>query len=266
MFRGFAVGVMETVPGVSGSTVAMILGVYEKLIENLSLLTTKERKRAYPFLFVFCIGMVIGFGCSLFFIDLLLTNYRMPTLIFFVGIIFGFLPYLGRDTLELAHGRLSIRHFSIFIIFLSLVAFGQSLNVVNELDVGNLSAYHYVFLISVGFIASTALVLPGISGALILTIFGVYEFAKDALLQLQIPIVLSIGSGVFLGVLISSKFIRFLLQNYKVETYCAMVGLVTGSIYAILHHVQFDLNLPMMISSMVTFFLGVSVSIVLMER
>src|SRR5690625_684980 len=100
MFRGFAVGVMETVPGVSGSTVAMILGIYEKLIENLSLLTTKERKRAYPFLFVFCIGMVIGFGCSLFFIDLLLTNYRMPTLIFFVGIIFGFLPYLGRDRSE----------------------------------------------------------------------------------------------------------------------------------------------------------------------
>src|SRR5699024_5640995 len=90
MFRGMAVGVTEAVPGVSGSTVAMILGIYERLIYSLSILTTNQRKKSLPFLFVFGLGMVIGFALSVFLIDYLLKTYRTPTLTFFIGIIVGF--------------------------------------------------------------------------------------------------------------------------------------------------------------------------------
>ena len=68
-----AVGATETVPGVSGSTVAMILGIYERLDYSLSILTTNQRKKAFPFLTVFGIGMVIGFALSIFLIGYLLT-------------------------------------------------------------------------------------------------------------------------------------------------------------------------------------------------
>src|SRR5699024_12877629 len=91
---GMAVGVTETVPGVSGSTVAMILGIYERLVYSLSILTTNQRKKAFPFLTVFVIGMVIGFALSIFLIGYLLTTYRTPTLTFFICIIIFFFYYI----------------------------------------------------------------------------------------------------------------------------------------------------------------------------
>jgi len=266
MFRGFAVGVTETVPGVSGSTVAMVLGIYERLIESLSLLTTKERRKAYPFLVIFGIGMVIGFGCSLFLIDFLLTSYRMPTLVFFIGIIVGFIPFLWNETVVRTEGKLTFHHYCIVLVFISLVVFLQSFTGIGHIDVQNLTFTHYFLFLGAGFLASTALVLPGISGALILTILGLYELAKDALLSIHIPIVLSIGSGVVLGVLISSKFIRFLLENYQAETYCAMVGLVTGSIYAIAQNIHLKPSISMFFLSLLTLILGIGVSLRLMQR
>lgn len=89
IFRGMAVGITETVPGISGSTVAMILGIYERLIYSLSILTTKHRKEALPFLFTFGAGMVIGFAISIFIISYLLHYYRTPTLIFFASSLFN---------------------------------------------------------------------------------------------------------------------------------------------------------------------------------
>src|SRR5699024_3622971 len=125
--RGIAVGVTETIPGVSGSTIAMILGIYERLIYSLSILTTNQRKNALPFLFTFGIGMIVGFLFGIFLIDYLLKNYRTPTLMFFIGIIIGFLPYLWKETLSLSENKLKVKHYIIIFLFLCLVIFGQLL-------------------------------------------------------------------------------------------------------------------------------------------
>src|SRR5699024_4321882 len=198
LLRGMAVGVTETVPGVSGSTVAMILGIYERLVYSLSILTTNQRKKAFPFLTVFGIGMVIGFALSIFLIGYLLNTYRTPTLTFFIGIIVGFLPYLWKETINLSEQKLKIKHYIIILLFLCLVIFGQLLGGSSNIDLNNLSFTDYLFFVA-GVIASTALVLPGISGALILTIFGIYEIAMDSLISLNFPIVLAIGSGIVIG-------------------------------------------------------------------
>lgn len=260
-----AVGITETVPGVSGSTVAMILGIYERLIYSLSILTTDKRKEAVPFLFTFGVGMAIGFAFSIFLIDYLLTAYRTPTFTFFVGIIVGFLPYLWKETLIHAKGNLKIKHYFIILLFLCLVVFGQLFSSGFMIDMNDLSLADYVHFAIAGLIASTALLLPGISGALILTIFGLYEIAMESLISLHIPIILAIGSGVVLGGLFTSKLIRYLLTSYKVEIYTAMIGLVSGSIYVIVDHLDGMFDKTTVLLSLITFIMGVTFLVYLQQ-
>jgi putative membrane protein len=263
IFRGMAVGMTETVPGISGSTVAMILGIYERLIYSLSILTTKNRKEAFPFLFAFGVGMVVGFAISIFIIDYLLSTFRTPTLLFFVGIIVGFLPYLWKETLNHCKNKLSIKHYLIMLLFLGVVIVGQFLGGMIKFDVTNLSITDYIFFAIAGFVASIALVLPGISGALILTILGLYEIATASLISFNFPIILAIGSGIVLGVLLTSKLIRYLLSNYTAETYAAMIGLVSGSIFAILNNLDSIVNISTIVASALTFLIGIAFIIIL---
>ncbi|MFA9556407.1 DUF368 domain-containing protein [Evansella sp. AB-rgal1] len=265
LFRGMAVGITETVPGVSGSTVAMILGIYERLLYSLSSLSTKHRKEVLPFLFTFGTGMVIGFWFSFRLIGYLLDAYRTPTLMFFAGIIVGFLPYLYKETLSYSKGSLQIKHYVIIFLFLSLVIIGQLLGDMNSIDLNNLSLGDYVFFTISGFFASTALVLPGISGALILTILGIYEIATASLISFHLPIVIAIGTGIVIGVLFTSKLIRYLLANYTIETYAAMIGLVSGSIYAIYYNLDGLYDTSTLIVSMITFLGGIIFLIVLKQ-
>lgn len=265
ILRGMAVGITETVPGISGSTVAMILGIYERLIYSLSILTTKHRKEALPFLCTFGTGMVIGFAISIFIIDYLLSNYRTPTLTFFIGIIVGFLPYLWKETLHHSNNKLTLKHYIIMLLFLSIVVFGQFFSGMNQIDLNNLSIADYIFFAVAGFIASTALVLPGLSGALILTILGIYEIATASLMSFDLPIIFAIGSGIVLGVLLTSKLIRYLLANYTVETYAAMIGLVSGSIYAIQYNLDSVLGTSTIVVSLITFFAGIAFIITLKQ-
>jgi len=263
MFRGMAVGIIETVPGVSGSTVAIVLGIYDQLIYNLSLLTTKKRREAYPFLFVFGIGLVLGFILSLLLIDFFLTNFRTPTLSLFMGIVVGLIPFLWREAIILGRGRLSAKHYILTFTFLSIVVIGQLFAGFDTWNLYELSLVDYLFFIVAGFIASTALVLPGISGALILTILGIYDLAKDSLLSFYMPVVLPLGFGVILGILMSSRFIRYLLKNYPAETYSAIVGLVLGSIFAILSNMDKASSFPVIVASGLTFLLGLLFSVIL---
>lgn len=255
ILQGMAVGITETVPGVSGSTVAMILGVYERLIGSLNALTSSHRKNAIPFLILFGIGMVGGFAVSILVISYFLTNFRTPTLMLFAGIIVGFLPFIWKETVRFANKKLQTKHYIIMAAALVLVAATQFL-VGTDLTGANLSIGDYLFLFFAGFIASTALVLPGISGALILTILGVYELATHSLKSFDMQIVLTIGAGVILGILLTSKLIHYLLEHYISETYSAMVGLITGSIFAIFASLEGGFTTATIIASIVTFIAG----------
>lgn len=265
ILRGIAVGITETVPGISGSTVAMIFGIYERLIYSLSLLTTKKRKEVLPFLITFATGMVIGFVFSIFIINYLLDTYRTPTLMLFTGIIVGFLPYLWKETVFLSKNKLLLKHYVIIVLFFILVLVSQALNGIVEIDSTNLSMSDYIFFVVAGFIASTALVLPGLSGALILTILGLYELVTVSLISFDLAIIFAVGSGIVLGVLFTSKLIRYLLSNYMIETYAAIIGFVSGSIYAILNNLESSFNTSTILISVVTFIVGIILIVTLKQ-
>ncbi|QKS70713.1 DUF368 domain-containing protein [Paenalkalicoccus suaedae] len=255
--RGIAIGVTETVPGISGSTVAMILGIYKRMLYSLSMLTTKRYKEVLPFLLTFGLGMVIGFGVALFTIDFLLQHFRTPTLLFFVGVILGFLPYLWKEAVEESTLSFAAKHYMIMVIFFSIVIIGQFLGGGNDLQIDSLSTADYVYMFVAGALASCALVLPGISGALTLTILGLYELATRSLIELHLPVVIPIGLGVVCGVLLISKLVRYLLRSYPTETYAAIIGLVAASIFAILANIEGALTPALIVSSVLTCLLGI---------
>ncbi|MBU9721495.1 MULTISPECIES: DUF368 domain-containing protein [Bacillaceae] len=257
VLKGMLIGITETVPGVSGSTIAMILGVYEKLVYSLSLLTTKHRREAYPFLIKLGMGMTLGFVMFLYVIRFLLETYRTPTLMFFAGIIVGFIPYLVKEATIQGNVSFKLKHFLIIIIFIAIVAMGQFIGGNREIDVSNLHFSNYIFLFFSGILASTALVLPGISGALILTILGIYEIAASSIFHLNFSIIIPIGLGVVVGILLTSKLVRYLLNEYTMETYSAMIGLVTGSIIAIVSELETNVSSMVLTVSALTFLVGI---------
>ncbi|HLQ98449.1 MAG TPA: DUF368 domain-containing protein [Candidatus Dormibacteraeota bacterium] len=257
--KGAIVGVTELVPGISGSTIAMLLNCYERLIYSLSILTTSNRKQAYPFLIPFGIGLFLGAISSMHLINYLLSEYRTPTLMFFMGIIVSYLPVLWKEPFKESPQKRRFRHYFLIMLFLSIVVFGQSFTSTTVIDIDHLTFSNYLFLFISGFIASTALVLPGISGALILTILGIYEIALASLTSFHLPVILPIALGVVLGIVLSSKIVRYLLAKFPLETYSAVIGLVGSSIFVILSEIDNVITMQTTVMSILTFSFGVLV-------
>lgn len=251
-------GVTELIPGVSSATIAIILGIYERFITALNGLTSSAWRTHLPFL----IPLGIGVGASLVVfsrvIEWLLLTYPQPTLFFFLGLILGVIPFL----LKTVQFRSTFRpnHYVLLIIAALLVA---STRLIREDELAvimtNLTATEYVLLFVSGWLASSFMILPGISGALVFLLLGVYPTVVNALYTFNLPVILVVGSGVVVGVLITSKLIRYLFNRFSIGTYAAMIGLITGSTIVIFPGEPW--SIPIILISMLTFLGGVFVAV-----
>lgn len=230
IFKGMAMGTVETVPGVSSSTIAVLMGIYERLIEAIGQLTSKRWKEGIAYLVPIGIGMFGGFIISVMVIKYLLEHYFQPTHFLFMGLVIGILPSLWRTARTESKESLQLRHYVLILLSLLAVAVTRFLDVERDIIMTNLTASDYLFLFVSGWLASTALILPGISGALILTLLGVYYTAISAISSMNLPVIFTIGAGIVAGILITSRLVRFLLQRYTLLMYASMLGLVAGSI------------------------------------
>lgn len=223
-------GMVETVPGVSSSTVAILTGIYEKLIQALSHLASKRWKEGISFLIPIGIGMIVGFAISILAVSYLLEHFKMPTHYLFMGMVLGIVPVLWTTSQKEVQGSFKPSHYIIIVIAIIAVAATRFVGEPNEGIMTNLNSMDYVYLFISGWLASTALILPGISGALIFMILGVYYTAINAIKTMDFTIIIAVGLGVVAGVLITSKIVRFLLRRYTLIMYSLMIGLVAGSI------------------------------------
>lgn len=233
LLQGAAMGITELVPGVSSSTIAMLMGIYEKLLTAISDLTTGNWKRGLSFLIPLGIGMVASVLLFVSIIRYLLGEHNQPMMFLFMGLVLGILPFLWRSAHSETNRSFRPIHFIIiagaFILVASTSFFGESgQEVMTDLTIGS-----YVYLFISGWIASTALVLPGISGSLMFMILGVYYTAIAAVDDFNFPVIITIGLGVLVGLLITSRIVRYLLRAYTQATYSAMIGLVAGSLIVI---------------------------------
>ena len=246
-FNGLAFGITETIPGVSGGTIAIILGFYFELIETINHFTDNIRKRL-RFLAPLIIGIAAGIVLFSSIINFLLANYSFPTMLFFIGLIAGIIPHIyskarGGDK-SLAFKDILL--IAIPFLFLVTISFLKGASVTNPAEaINNIDISYMVFIFFAGIIAAAALVIPGISGSFVLLLLGIYPLAiysvssirflladlSNTVLMLSIcKVLLPLAIGVIIGGLAMVRLIEKLLENYSKVVYSVILGLLLGSV------------------------------------
>jgi putative membrane protein len=228
--KGIVIGIANIIPGVSGGTMAVILGIYENLIQAISnFFTDKKNRKKYLILIIQVgLGAVLGVFILAKAMEFLLTNYPQNTFFFFIGLIIGGIPIIYK-----AHSNMkpSIVKIIVFLFFFSLIFLISNLSAVN-IDQSTNSIFYLYLLIS-GFFAAGAMIVPGISGSFLLLVLGTYNTIIQAISSFNFLILGTVALGAILGILIFTKIINILLKKCPSHTYYGILGLIFGSILII---------------------------------
>ncbi|MCT2534937.1 DUF368 domain-containing protein [Aquibacillus koreensis] len=231
IYRGLLMGASDVVPGVSGGTIAVVLGIYDRLIEAINGFFSKDWKKHLGFLLPLGIGVITAVFLLASLIEWLFEHYPGPTQFTFLGLIVGVLPFLFHKSE--AKKTFKAQHILLLLVGAALVAsmlFFRS----GETDpIENLTLGTYGFLFLSGFLASAAMILPGVSGSFLLLILGSYSTVINAISERKFDIIIVVGIGIVLGIVVMSKIIHFFLENYTTATFAVVIGLVIGSIFVI---------------------------------
>jgi putative membrane protein len=235
MAKGAAVGIGMIIPGVSGGTIAVILKIYDKLIEAIGNLF-KDFKQSLAVIAPVLIGAVLAFAAAYFPLTYALTNAPLPTVLLFAGLMLGGCPKLVKDASRNGFKKLDA---VAIILPLALVVGLCFIPGLGNANLNNVSVGGYFLLVAIGAVASCALVIPGISGSMLLMILGYYAplLAGMANIVSQPQLVwvyLAFILGVVIGFFTIAKLMQWLLNKFPRTTYWAIVGFVIGSIPAII--------------------------------
>lgn len=272
VLKGFVMGIANIIPGVSGGTLAITLGIYEDLIKAVSHFF-KNIKKNIALLVPIAIGMVLSLAILSNVIGYSLEHYPIPTTLFFVGLILGGLPLLYKT---IKHEPKSVPNLSVFFITFSFVALfsflktGDAMVHFNHMNLGG-----YLMLFIVGVIAAATMVIPGISGSFVLMLLGYYEpiintiraLTKFESIMSNVFILLPFGIGVIIGIVVIAKVIEYLLEKQPVKTYFGIIGFVLASLISILLPL-FDLSFDVIqvLIGLVLLFIGSGISYKLGEE
>ena len=234
-FCGILMGIADAIPGISGGTIALLLGIYEELIGSISNfninlfqnLKNKGIKYCWNkingnFLLSLISGVLLSLVSFVKIFSILIEKYPLFIWSFFLGLILATLFVINRNI-----KKWDIANFILIFIFAFLTIL---LSIINPSISENINLF-YIFIC--GIIASSAMILPGISGSLILVILGVYTLIINALNNLEYNIILVFLIGCLIGIINFSKIIKWLFHNYRDYTFSIMLGLVIGSIYTV---------------------------------
>ncbi|WP_404457516.1 DUF368 domain-containing protein [Oceanobacillus kapialis] len=259
IYRGMMMGASDVIPGVSGGTIAVLLGIYDRLIAAINGLMSKEWKKQLGFL----IPLGIGVGTAILLlsklIEWLFEHYPGPTQFFFLGLIIGILPYLFHE----AEAKRTFKWNHVMLLLIGAIIVGSMvfLDAGEAAVITTLDTKTYILLFFSGFIASSAMILPGISGSFMLLIIGVYPTIIGAISNLQLDIIAVTGVGIVLGLVFMSKIINYFLTHFRTGTFAIIIGLVIGSIFVV--YPGFPVTTSFLILSVVTFAAGLFVAYIL---
>jgi putative membrane protein len=259
IYRGLMMGASDVIPGVSGGTIAVLLGIYDRLIKSISGIFSKDWKRHLGFLIPLGIGMAAAVLLLSKVIEWLFEHHPVPTNFFFLGLIIGILPYLFRQAD--VKNTFNIYHIILLVIGAVLISLMIFLNTNEGAVITDRSIATYVLLFFSGMAGSAAMILPGISGSLVLLIIGVYSTVISAISQLQFDVLAVVGLGILCGILVVSKIIHFFLTHYRIATFALIIGLVIGSIVVVFP--GWPLGMSVLLISVVTFAAGLFVAYIL---
>ena len=232
MVYGCIIGVANIIPGVSGGTMAVMLNIYDKLIDAFTGLR-KNLKKSISLLLPVLIGAGLGIVAFSVFIKYLITNHPLPTCFFFIGLILGSLPLIIKKALETKFRLYSILPMVVFLAAMTMLAFVNT----EGSSSGSLTinAVNWFYLLISAVVAAMCMIIPGVSGSMILMVFGVYSTVISAISGLthhfvdSCIILFPVGIGVILGLLFGAKLIDICIKKLPQQTYFAIIGLMLGS-------------------------------------
>ena len=269
LLRGVVIGVANIIPGVSGGTMMVSMGIYDTLIHCITHLF-KEFKKSILTLLPYAIGMLAGILALASVISWGLENYPLPTNTLFIGLILGGLsPLLKKIDKKKINAAAVIAFIALFALIIWMGF--QNKDSIQNADTIEMNAVQMLLMVVMGVIASGTMIIPGVSGSLVLMLLGYYKAVTGALktvasglvhfdfaalgqpLLMLIPFVVGIVLGIF-GV---AKAIEWLTSKYPTATYCGVLGLVVASPISLL--IQTDMSgasFVIVLISIITFAAG----------
>ncbi|MGG7148882.1 DUF368 domain-containing protein [Clostridium butyricum] len=242
--RGFCMALADSVPGVSGGTIAFLLGFYDKFIGSLDAIVAgkkAEKIDGIKFLIKIGIGWITGFVISMLFLGSIFEAqiYNISSL--FLGFIIFAIPIIIKEEKESLIDKYKNVVFLIggIIIVSAITYFNPATKGGMDISIDRLSIGLGVYVFVVGMIAISAMVLPGISGSTLLLIFGLYVPIVSAVKEVitfnfeYLPIVMIFGFGVLGGIFATIRIVKYVLNNYRSQTIYMILGLMIGSLYAV---------------------------------
>lgn len=237
IIKGFFMGLANLIPGVSGGTIAITLGIYDKLISSISHILSNIKENI-KFLLPIFIGIILSILSLSKVMSFALDKFLFPTILFFIGAIVGGVPMLYKKV----KGNKSIVSYIIFILTFGLVIGLTYLSGGNVISFDNINIIGYIKIFFVGIISAATMVIPGISGSAVLMTLGYYEPIINTIKDLtnfsnlanNMMILIPFGIGVIIGILLIAKLIEYLLKKYEVKTYYGILGFVFASIISII--------------------------------
>ena len=252
--KGIAIGISNVIPGFSGGTMAVILKVYERFISAINNVT-KHLWLAIKDIWAVFIGMILGVVLASYTIIYALNAFPIQTVMLFVGLIIGSMPmiYDNLKSYKKENEKLiGIKEVIVFIIFAAIVVVLPFLNV--RPGVGEVSVVTYIMVFLMGIVSASTMIIPGISGSLVLMIFGYYiiiidnvKAAISAVLHfrfsgagISLLILLVFGIGCVIGAIGIAKLIEILFKKFPKLVYSAILGLLVASIFSIIYTTAVD--------------------------
>lgn len=242
-FRGFCMALADSVPGVSGGTIAFVLGFYDKFIKSLNDIifgNKKERKEAIGFLIKLGIGWVIGMILATLILTSLFESHIYAVSSVFLGFIVFSIPFIIKEEKKCLKGQYKNIIFSIMgILIVFLITYFNPVSGGSGVNIGSLSLGLGIYIFVVAMIAISAMVLPGISGSTLLLIFGLYIPIMNAIKEFlhfnfkYVPALFIFGFGVISGIILVIRLIKRALEKHRSKTVYLIIGLMIGSLYAI---------------------------------
>lgn len=271
---GIAVGIANIIPGVSGGTFIVLLGLFDQLMESISnifnlKIKLKNKKNDAIFIAQFLLGAAIGLIGFAKILEVLFVKFEVQTLYWFIGLILLSVPMLKRK--EMNGERINWLFLAIGLLLIAGLSYfspGESGNIVplEELVSKNMNLGFCLTLVGIGAIGGASMMFPGVSGSMVLLVLGYYHLFKGYVAHVTSfePMILValifIAIGVGLGIITSAMITNYLLKHYKRNTMSFILGLIIMSAIVIIPDVAY--TVPIIISSIVCFLFGATVILI----
>lgn len=225
---GTLIGIVSMLPGASGATIAVIFGVYERLIADLA--DVKNRLfKDLRFIMPLGIGILFGLFVCAVGLDWMIDNYEVPMMFFFAALILMQVPdimKLGDDGQpRTGMNNLSLICGIIVMFFIFAIGFAKGKDFVGDGSIGSM-----LMMFVAGVVLAMSKLAPGISGSTILLALGLFNPLMDAISEVDLTYLAPIGLGMLAGLFVSAKILDRFMRNHRKSTYSAILGLTLGSV------------------------------------